>query len=678
MLRWLSVQIALVLSVNAACMPGVAQKFQEPTKEELQMTSDPQAPGASAEFLNREEVTDNANHFVSEYARIKILTEAGKEWAFVAVPFSGGAPPVIAGRTIHPDGTVVPLSGKASDLLSLKAIRNHARARVFEMPSAEVGSIVEYHWTVALGEGTVAGVTSDMQEFMNSALAGSIPDWDVQQDIPVRKERFYYNPLGDLEKNVIGNQAVTQYNSDGEIASYLLYSAHLPTGAHVQVSPKPDYTLEIQDVPAFPHEPDALPEAGRRYAVRFYYTPYLAADVYWADEGKRWSKEVDRQAEPTPALKDAAAQIAGGAGTDEQKARKLYDAVQGLANTSFQRGAVSAGGDRSRRTAEQVWNEKSGTRNELAIVFLALVRAAGLQANAMKVADRGRRIYDPGYLTLDQLTDILVVLHFNGNDVFVDPGEKFLPFGQLRWSHTLCGGLTQTADGASHTIVTPANDPKDSISAHTADLTIDTQGNVNGTVKLIANGAEALRWRQMNLTAGTDAVKQQLGAALQTLLPQGVSAQIENVQGLETAAGYLTAAANVNGSLGKMEGKRLHLPGFFFSTGAIKDFAGEGKREGAVDLHYAAQVIDDVVYHLPPGYSIESAPQATQLAWPQHAVLVVKTQTGAGTIDVKHIYARGFVVLDAKEYPALRDFAQKIVANDQQPLVLSQGNATGN
>ena len=39
-------------------------QFQEPTKEELQMTQDPKAPGADATYLYREEITDDALHFL--------------------------------------------------------------------------------------------------------------------------------------------------------------------------------------------------------------------------------------------------------------------------------------------------------------------------------------------------------------------------------------------------------------------------------------------------------------------------------------------------------------------------------------------------------------------------------------------------------------------------------------
>src|ERR1700733_9480252 len=93
----------LVLILSVASTEGFAQKFQEPSKEELQMTADPKAPGAPAVFLYREEKTDNGNHTVSSYARIKVLTEAGREWATVEVPYRAvlNSMPTIEGRTIH-------------------------------------------------------------------------------------------------------------------------------------------------------------------------------------------------------------------------------------------------------------------------------------------------------------------------------------------------------------------------------------------------------------------------------------------------------------------------------------------------------------------------------------------------------------------------------------------------
>jgi hypothetical protein len=356
--------------------------------------------------------------------------------------------------------------------------------------------------------------------------------------------------------------------------------------------------------------------------------------------------------------------------------------VQALDNTAFAQGHSEAEkmqrGLRG-RNAQQVWSEKSGTRNEIATLYLALARAAGLQASAMSVADRGQRFFDPGYLSLDQLTANLVLLHIDGKEIFLDPGEKLLPFGQLRWSHQLCGGLLETADGVSDTAVTPPNLTKDAILAHVADLTLDANDGATGTLKVLMNGPEALHWRQLNLTSGSEELKKQFSDSLRGLLPQGIAAEVAGFKGLDTSEGYLSAIVTVSGQLGTSKGQRLLLPGFFFSAGAQPAFAAEEKRETPVDLHYAEQAIDDVVYHLPAGFTVESAPQPAQLPWPDHAALVVKTAPGPGVIDIKHIFARGFVLLDPKEYPALREYYQKMAANDQQTLVLAPAvTAAGN
>lgn len=674
---------SFTLAALALAFSASAQKFQEPTKEELQMTSDPKAPGASAVFLYREESTDNRNHYSSYYARIKVLTELGKEWATVEVPYVAGftATPIIEGRTIHADGTVIPLAGKAEDLLVAKSSSNHVRASVFNMPSVEVGSILEYKWSMPMNGGSVSGIRDEAEEgFYSSALAGAVPEWEVQQRIYVHKEHFYYNPLTDLETNVIGNQAISHF-VDGELASYLLYTQRLPPGVQVAKSPKNDYTLDIQDVPAIQHEANGPPESGLWYRVRFFYTPYTTAEVYWDNEAKRWSKNLDQFAAPSDALRAAAGQIVAAADTPEAKARKLYDAVQALENTDFTRAKSEAERQQLHlrhelKKAGDVWAEKSGSGDDIAALYLALARAAGLQADGFKVADRNRRIFDPNYLTLKQLDALLVVVHIDGKDIYLDPGEKLCPFGQLQWTHVLAGGLEENAKGP---VYTPGNLTKDAVTAHAADLTLDAHGGATGTVKILMNGPAALRWRQLNLTTDPDEVKRQFNESLHEILPQGISGELTGFQGMDTAAGYLSASVKVSGQLGNATGKRLLLPGFFFSTGAHTQFVAEEKRDAAVDLHYAEQVIDDTVYHLPAGFAEESAPQAAQLPWPDHAALVVKIAPGTGVIDIKHIFARAFVLLDAKEYPALRDYYQKIAVSDQQQLVLAQGaGAAGN
>ncbi|MGP8173121.1 MAG: DUF3857 domain-containing protein [Terracidiphilus sp.] len=675
--------IALSIAALALSAPGAAQRFREPTKEELQMTSDPKAPGAPAVFLYFEQTTDNHNHYESHYARIKVLTELGKEWATVEVPYVKGysATPIIEGRTIHSDGTVIPLTGKAEDLLVFKTTENHVNAAVFNLPSVEVGSILEYKWSIPLTGGKVTGAVDD-DEFYTSALAGKMDEeWDVQQPIYVHKAHFYWNPFSDLESNALSgvNGSSVDYYIDGELAHYLVFTQRLPAGVTTIRSPKGDFTLDIQDVPAFVREANSPPEASVRYQVRFFRTPYNSATVYWENEIQRWSKQLNEFAAQSPAIKDAASQITTGAATAEDKARKLYDAVQALENTDFTRAKSEAERQqlhlrKELKNAQDVWSEKGGSGNDLAALYLALARAAGLAADGVQVADRNKRIFDANLLSLHQLDSLLVVLHIDGKDIYLDPGQKLCPFGQLHWTHTLAGGLAQNA---KIPVYTPSNATKDAITARAADVTLDAQGGVTGRIKLMMNGPAALHWRQLNLTSDLDEVKKQFNESLRPLLPQGVSGEVAVFQGLDTSAEYIGAVVRLSGQLGNSTGKRLLVPAFFFSTGAHTQFVSEEKREAAVDLHYAEQVIDDVVYHLPPGFTVESAPEPVQLPWPDHATLVIKTSPGPGTIDIRHTFASFFPLIEPKDYPALRDYYQKIATNDQQQLVLVQAAGAG-
>ena len=107
----------------------------------------------------------------SFYARIKVLQEKGKELATVELPYwrSNYKITDIKARTIHSDGTVIPLTGKPEDLLVVKENRVKATVagnrKVFTLPSVEVGSILEYTYQIR----------DDDDHVLLSALGDSAP-----------------------------------------------------------------------------------------------------------------------------------------------------------------------------------------------------------------------------------------------------------------------------------------------------------------------------------------------------------------------------------------------------------------------------------------------------------------------------------------------------------------------
>src|SRR5258708_6614195 len=398
------------LSLCLASPILVRAQFQEPTKDELTMTADPKAPGAAAVYFYREETVDDSLHFHSYYSRIKVLTEKGKELATVRIPYEHGNFKVtdIKGRTIHADGTVIPLTTKPSDLVEVKTGSLQVNAMVFTLPSVEVGCILEYRLQLRYDDNMV-----------------SSPNWAVMQQYFVHKAHYFFNPSH--------GGAI---NSRGEYLGRLMYSIRAGKTDKVVTDATGRYTFDVTDVPAIPTEDWMPPLNSLNWKVEFYYTQYTSGVDFWQSEGKRWAKESNHFAEPTKTLKEATAQIVAPGDTDEQKAQKIYDAVMKLNNTSFTREKSKAERKQEKikpiKDAEGAWKEKEGTSDDIAMLYVAIARAAGLSSWPMQVVNRNSAIFDPSFLETYQLDDYIAIVKIGDKEIFLDPGQKMGPFGRLQ------------------------------------------------------------------------------------------------------------------------------------------------------------------------------------------------------------------------------------------------------
>ncbi|HEY2860870.1 MAG TPA: DUF3857 and transglutaminase domain-containing protein [Terracidiphilus sp.] len=617
------------------------------------MTTDPKAPGAAAVYLNREETVDDDKHYHTTYARLKILTEKGKELATVHVPYERGNFKVtdIHGRTIHADGTVIPLTAKPSDLTDLKTKTFQVNDMVFTLPAVEVGSILEYRLELRYDDNTV-----------------SSPNWDVQQPYFVHKAHYFFVP----------SHTGFITNSRGEAADKLLTAQIGPKEPKVVRDATGRYSYDVTDVPAIPNEDWMPPLNSLNWRVQFYYSPYTSGADFWNSEGKRWAKESDRFANPSKTLREAVGQIVAASDTDEQKAHKIYDAVQKLENTDFTREKSEAERKKEKikqiKDAEGVWNEKTGSSDQLALLFVALARAAGLQSWPMQVVNRDRAIFDGNYLSTYQLDDYVAIVKIGDKETYVDPGQKLCPFGLLAWKHAYAGGIRDSATGPKPEM-TPAMTYVQTQIQRVADLTVGADGSLTGTLRIIMGGEEALHWRHVDLKNDPDEVKKQFNEEIRGEVPDGVQADFDHFLGMENPDVQLMAIVNVSGNLGTATGKRFFLPGAFFESHAKHPFVTEDKRTIPVDVKFARMFKDDVTYHLPNGYAVESLPTATDLNWPAHALMKTKAAPITGGVQMGRVMAYNYTMLEANEYADLHNFYQKVATADQQQVVLTRAAA---
>jgi hypothetical protein len=204
-----------------------------------------------------------------------------------------------------------------------------------------------------------------------------------------------------------------------------------------------------------------------------------------------------------------------------------------------------------------------------------------------------------------------------------------------------------------------------------ADVTIDKDGVVTGTVRISMTGPEALRWRHIAIENDEDEVKKQFNEYVRKMVPDGVDADFDHFLGLEDYHLQLMGLVKISGTLGNVTGKRVFLPGVFFESRTKHPFVEQQTRVTAVDMQYAGIVQDQVTYHVPANFAVESAPNDTSIPWTGKAVFQLKSKVDGDKIDVVRSMSRGFTILKPDDYKALHEFYQKVATADQQQLVLT-------
>jgi Domain of Unknown Function with PDB structure (DUF3857)/Transglutaminase-like superfamily len=647
----------------SATFTQAQQQWTAPTPEELSMTAQPQVPGAAAVYLFREETTDDKLHMFSIYTRLKVLTERGKEYSNVELSYArgsgGGGLTVeeIQGRTIHPDGAIIPFTGKPYEKLIEKTQGVKVMAKVFSLPDVEVGSIIEYRYKLR----------EDDRYF-------SAPDWYIQSNLFTRNAHYQWQPT---DHELITN------DDRGQLTNAISWTPILPPNTELKQTRLPPheighdgqliFDLNVHDIPPAPNEDFMPPIAGLTYRVLFFYTPYRSGEEFWKSESKHWAKLRDKFIGPGPAVTAAVHDLTLPTDTPDQKLRKLYAAVMKLENTSYTREHSNveekAQGFKEVRNTDDIWERKRGNNDQITDLFVAMARAAGMKAYVGRVTNRDRNLFLKAYLSLSQLNDDIAIVNLDGKEQFFDPGSRFCPYQHLEWKHTQSAGIRQS-DAGGEIFQTAGESYNFSRTLRVADLTMDQEGAVTGAIKMTYLGAPGLRWRQRMLEGDPESLNRELRTSVERLVPSSLELKVTSIDKLEDYEQPLIANLEVKGRLGSSTGKRLLIPADIFEANSKPAFPHE-KREIPVSFSYPRMSQDVVRIKFPPTCTIESLPTAGQLNFQKFAAYGLKTESTPTSFTLRRDYVLGEVLFMPTEYAELRSFYSKFENKDQESVVLT-------
>jgi hypothetical protein len=661
--------LALTIGLAGTLLVGraMADTFVKPTAEELKMTSLPGYPGAPAVVLFEEESTTDKLHVHQIYRRVKILTEEGKSYANVELRFlrydnsfgdSNSADITnIEGRTIHPDGTIIPFTGKPYLKMIEDSKHVHYQARVFTLPDVEIGSIIEYRYASRFDDSFVEA-----------------PQWIIQGDLFVKSAHYIWTPT---TRDLIDGDS-------GNPISTISWFPILPPDAKIEVhqsmlpesnGQRPNiYELRVHDIPPIDKE-DFMPPIGNfSYRVLFSYTAFRGGDEYWKVKGKAWSKRSDTFIGPSSDLRNETQKIIAGATTDDQKLRKIYAAVMELDNTSYTRDHAAeedkAAGLRKINNAGDVLTNKRGSASQINSLFIGMARAAGLKAYRMIVTDRENNLFAPAWLNFDQLNSDVAVVILDGKENYFDPGARYCEYAHLTWGDTDANGIRQSDNGAIFAS-TPGEPYTNNAIGRAANLHVDAEGQITGGIVMNLTGAPALRWRRVALEDDTETMRKELREYMEARLPKTLEVKLLDVKNTADYEHPLTVSYSISGSMGTFTGKRMLLPVDPFQMREVAAFPNE-KRVNHVYFEYPHVQQDAIRIFLPQGFVVEAAPQSINLPMADIGFYKMEVTQAAGSVTVRRSYAFNTIAVMLPQYPALRTFYSKFESDDKQSLVLKQ------
>jgi len=654
-LRIVGVVLTLMLACAAVWLrpTPAGDEWQPISQEDLGLKDNPASPGAHAMILYREDVINAKAAWDDEYMRIKIFTPEGvKDLADVSIPFNPdqGRIQSVRARTIQPDGKIENFDGKVFEKTLVKSSGVKFLAKTFSLPDVKPGCIIEYKYRTQRDTQYVWSINWTVQEdyFTRMGRFSIIPDTEL--GVPP----LYYRVFG------LANQAPKR-QPDGTL------------------------TLEVRDMKGLDVEDYMPPDQALRARVSFFYKDISApanetTEQFWRRIGKQRAEAVDSFVNKKGALQAEVARITSATDTPEAKVQKIFARVKEIRNLSYE-SEKSKKEEREEKikrngNAEDALKHGYGTGRDINFLFIGLVRAAGYSANEVYVAPRNETVFSPELQDPRQLNADVVWVRAGDKEMYLDPASKFQPYGTLPWVETATSGLRVSKDGGD-IVTTPTPSSGDATWVRHADLEFNEEGAAVGTIEVTYTGHFASGWRLDERENDEAGRKKNLSEAVLAWLPSGSSFEVTVIHDWDKFSEPLRVEGTVKiPSLGSAIGHRMLVPATIFHEGYSTAFV-TAKRVNMVYFHVPFEETDDITFHAPSGFKIETVPDEKKIN--PGAVSYERSATQAGTsAEVKRHLKVNAIIVPVESYPALRAFFAGVKANDDAQIVLRNAEANGN
>ena len=605
---------------------------------------------AGAEILLREVEMDDADPIltaIDTFVRIKIYSERSLEkLAKIEITYSRDDQiQYLAARTHRPDGTIVELSRK--DIFDREVVKSgdyRQKVKAFAPPGLQVGAILEYRYTRIVYDGI-----------------GGFP-FSFQADHPTRLVRFRLRPFSHPEVS----------------ARVIAFSYPNPIS-------KPDgdgyYKVELNDVPARVDEPWRPPSIQTEPTLLLYYSDYRGGDPvkHWNKRAAELYSESQSATKPGKGVRAAVEGLVTASDDDETKLRKIYDFCRSrIKNRNLESSGFTdeqRARFRTESSPEATLKAGHGTSRDLTTLFIAMARAAGLDARYAWCNDCSSIPFNVQMASRFALSDLVAAVKIGDAWRYCDPARIFLPPGTLSWENS--GTAILVADKTAGKIgMTPIAIAEASLCLRTGTLALQADGTLEGDVKIDFTGHREAEERNRYDGKTPKALAALIADSVRDDQPL---AEVTAVKVLN--ADNPLAPLSVNFHLripeyAERTGSRLFLQPAVFHKGTKAVFEA-ATRKTDIQMRYRYTTDDRIAITLPENFELEapSAPPELELPKIAHYKVEIALRRDQRVLQYHRIFYNNMISFPVKYYGAFKSFFDTIHNRDNHVLTLKRVTA---
>lgn len=649
--------LALVIFLSLGQF-AIAQDFPfgEVSQEEMDMKTYAKDASAHAVILkefgtSRIDVTNDDNiKLIYEYhVKIKIFDNEGFDEGTVEIPVYNNSDADsyesvdnITGVTFYTDdnGIIQKAELENKKIYPVKENKHWANYK-FALPGIRNGSVIEYKYRI------------------ESPYFENFHSWRFQNDIPKMYSEYDVHIPGFWVYNASlrGSLKLTKSTSDIEKGCF---SSH---GANCDCS---FMKYAMSDIPAFKTEDYMTSPKNFISAINFelveYTNPYTGAKKRMTKEWKdidyvlKSDPDFGSQLKKKGVFKDRIIPVIAGKTDDLGKAKAVYAYLQKWFKWNNFYGIESEG-------ISKAVDTHSGSVADINLALVNALSAAGLNSEAVLLSMREHGVVNTLYPVLGDFDYVVAKVNIGDKSYLLDATDPLLPFGTLPFKCLNDKGRVFSLDKPSYWIDLAL--PQKEKSVRTFDLTLQEDGKLKGTLTNYFIGYEAYKRRiAIKKYNSVDEYVEKLSAESPKL-----KILKSEILGLDSLDEPLTEHYEIEFNAYNKMDNRLAFNPFFSDRIAVNPFKLD-ERSFPVDWGMASDSRMVLTIHLPPGYIVETPPQAMSVAMPNNGgKFMTEYQPDNGFFVFSHVIQLNKPIYGAEEYPYLKEFYNKIIQSEKAEIV---------